>query len=287
MSSSLQIQTELKNVVDLLYSVKDLKKIMDELFHGNGSKSESESNTKNIELVKPNPIPVPVVVNSYFDCYQEKEEEKESCICNWNSDERLEKRCDAHSESKIMLNRINKQQQQIDELTNMLSSQHREMESLKQILSKKDRDISMIRSTLSELQQAQTKNTYTTTKITEMANNENIKLNIIEQDEVERSEEEEPEEQQDDESEEEEPEEEEPEEDEPEEEEQPEEVDHQPEEHQPEEEQQEEEELYEIEIDNINYCTNDEVNGFIYEMTKEGDVGKKVGYFKDSDCVFY
>jgi hypothetical protein len=49
---------------------------------------------------------------------------------------------------------------------------------------------------------------------------------------------------------------------------------------------EEEEELFEIEIDDITYCTNDEVNGVIYEL-KDGDVGDKVGYFKDSEPFFY
>jgi hypothetical protein len=49
----------------------------------------------------------------------------------------------------------------------------------------------------------------------------------------------------------------------------------------------EEEEYYEIEIKNVSYCTNDEVNGFIYELDTDGDIGKKVGYFKDSQPFFY
>ena len=36
----------------------------------------------------------------------------------------------------------------------------------------------------------------------------------------------------------------------------------------------------EIEIDDITYCTNDDENGFIYELGKDGDVGKRVGFFK-------
>lgn len=51
-------------------------------------------------------------------------------------------------------------------------------------------------------------------------------------------------------------------------------------------EEDEEEELIEIEIDDITYCTNDENNGFIYEMDKEGNVGQKVGYLKDGDAYF-
>jgi hypothetical protein len=52
-------------------------------------------------------------------------------------------------------------------------------------------------------------------------------------------------------------------------------------------EEEEEEELVEIEIDDITYCTNDEENGFIYELTKDGDVGDKVGYLKEGEPFFY
>jgi len=48
----------------------------------------------------------------------------------------------------------------------------------------------------------------------------------------------------------------------------------------------EEEELIEIEIDDITYCTNNEDNGIIYELDKEGNVGKKVGYLKDGEAYF-
>jgi hypothetical protein len=47
-----------------------------------------------------------------------------------------------------------------------------------------------------------------------------------------------------------------------------------------------EEELFEIDIDDITYCTNDENNGSIYEL-KDGDVGDKVGYFKEGEPFFY
>jgi hypothetical protein len=53
------------------------------------------------------------------------------------------------------------------------------------------------------------------------------------------------------------------------------------------EEEEEEEELFEIEIDDITYCTNNEENGFIYELTKDGDVGEKVGYLKEGEPFFY
>jgi hypothetical protein len=47
-----------------------------------------------------------------------------------------------------------------------------------------------------------------------------------------------------------------------------------------------EEELFEIEIDDVSYCTNDEDNGVIYELTADGDVGAKVGYLKDGEPIF-
>jgi hypothetical protein len=51
--------------------------------------------------------------------------------------------------------------------------------------------------------------------------------------------------------------------------------------------QEEEEELVEIEIDDVTYCTNDEENGFIYELTEEGEVGDKIGYLKEGEPFFY
>jgi len=53
------------------------------------------------------------------------------------------------------------------------------------------------------------------------------------------------------------------------------------------EDESEEEELFEIEIDNITYCTTNEENGFIFELTKECEQGKKVGYLKNGDPIFY
>jgi chemotaxis protein histidine kinase CheA len=53
------------------------------------------------------------------------------------------------------------------------------------------------------------------------------------------------------------------------------------------EENEEEEELIEIEIDDKTYCTNDDNNGFIYELDEDGDVGKKVGYLKEGEAYFY
>jgi hypothetical protein len=49
---------------------------------------------------------------------------------------------------------------------------------------------------------------------------------------------------------------------------------------------EEEEELFEIEIDDVTYCTNDEENGFIYEIDKDGNVGDVIGHFKDSEPFF-
>ena len=51
--------------------------------------------------------------------------------------------------------------------------------------------------------------------------------------------------------------------------------------------EEEEEELIEIDIDDVTYCTNNEENGFIYELTEDGDVGDKVGYLKDGEPFFY
>lgn len=50
--------------------------------------------------------------------------------------------------------------------------------------------------------------------------------------------------------------------------------------------QDDEEELIEIEIDNITYCTNDEDNGFIYELDNYGNVGEVIGYLKDGEPFF-
>ncbi len=50
---------------------------------------------------------------------------------------------------------------------------------------------------------------------------------------------------------------------------------------------EEEEEFIEIDIDDVTYCTNNEENGFIYELTDDGDVGEKVGYLKDGEPFFY
>jgi hypothetical protein len=51
--------------------------------------------------------------------------------------------------------------------------------------------------------------------------------------------------------------------------------------------EEEEEEYFEIEIDDITYFTNDEVNGFIYDTTEDGYLGDKVGVLKDGEPTFY
>ena len=48
-----------------------------------------------------------------------------------------------------------------------------------------------------------------------------------------------------------------------------------------------EEEFFEIEIDDVTFCTNDEENGLIYELTEDGEVGDKVGYLKEGEPFFY
>ena len=52
------------------------------------------------------------------------------------------------------------------------------------------------------------------------------------------------------------------------------------------EEADDEEEYTEIEIDDVTFCTNNEENGFIYELNN-GEVGNKVGYLKDGEPFFY
>jgi hypothetical protein len=53
------------------------------------------------------------------------------------------------------------------------------------------------------------------------------------------------------------------------------------------EEEDDEEELFEIEIEGVSYCTGDEDKGIIYELTADGEVGKKVGYLKGGEPFFY
>jgi hypothetical protein len=52
-------------------------------------------------------------------------------------------------------------------------------------------------------------------------------------------------------------------------------------------EEEEDEELFEIEIDDKTYCTTDDQNGFIWELTEEGEQGEKIGYFENGDAYFY
>jgi len=51
--------------------------------------------------------------------------------------------------------------------------------------------------------------------------------------------------------------------------------------------EEDDEELFEIEIDDKTYCTNDDQNGFIWELTEDGEQGEKIGYLKDGDAYFY
>jgi hypothetical protein len=52
-------------------------------------------------------------------------------------------------------------------------------------------------------------------------------------------------------------------------------------------EETEEEELSIITIDDVDYCTNDEENGFIWALSEEGEQGDKIGYLKDGEPFFY
>jgi len=49
----------------------------------------------------------------------------------------------------------------------------------------------------------------------------------------------------------------------------------------------EEEELEIITIDDIDYCTNDVNNGFIWELSEDGEQGDKIGYLKEGEPFFY
>ena len=48
-----------------------------------------------------------------------------------------------------------------------------------------------------------------------------------------------------------------------------------------------EEELTIITIDDVDYCTNDEENGFIWELSGDGEQGDKIGYLKEGEPFFY
>jgi hypothetical protein len=51
-------------------------------------------------------------------------------------------------------------------------------------------------------------------------------------------------------------------------------------------EEEEEEEVFEIEIDDVTYFATHEENGILYEITSDGDVGKKIGIIKDGEPIF-
>ena len=51
-------------------------------------------------------------------------------------------------------------------------------------------------------------------------------------------------------------------------------------------EEEEDEEVFEIEIDDVTYFATDEENGILYEVDKDGEVGKKVGIIKDGEPIF-
>jgi len=50
---------------------------------------------------------------------------------------------------------------------------------------------------------------------------------------------------------------------------------------------EDEEELEIITIDDIDYCTNDLENGFIWELSEDGEQGDKIGYLKEGEPFFY
>jgi len=50
--------------------------------------------------------------------------------------------------------------------------------------------------------------------------------------------------------------------------------------------EEEDEEVFEIEIDDITYYATHEENGILYEVDKDGEVGKKVGIIKDGEPIF-
>ena len=51
--------------------------------------------------------------------------------------------------------------------------------------------------------------------------------------------------------------------------------------------EEEEEELEIITIDDIDYCTNDLENGFIWELNEDGEQCDKIGYLKEGEPFFY
>lgn len=50
--------------------------------------------------------------------------------------------------------------------------------------------------------------------------------------------------------------------------------------------EEEEEEVFEIEIDDVTYYATSEENGILYEVDKDGEVGKQVGIIKDGEPIF-
>jgi hypothetical protein len=56
-------------------------------------------------------------------------------------------------------------------------------------------------------------------------------------------------------------------------------------------EEEEEEDIFIVEIEvnkkNIDFYTNDEINGDIYEINLDETVGKKIGVFKNEEPHFY
>jgi hypothetical protein len=52
-------------------------------------------------------------------------------------------------------------------------------------------------------------------------------------------------------------------------------------------EEEDEAELEIITIDDIDYCTNDLENGFIWELSEDGEQGDKIGYLKEGEPFFY
>ena len=51
-------------------------------------------------------------------------------------------------------------------------------------------------------------------------------------------------------------------------------------------EEEEEEEVFEIEFNNVTYYTNNETNGILYEIDKDGDPGKQIGLIKNGQPFF-
>ena len=52
-------------------------------------------------------------------------------------------------------------------------------------------------------------------------------------------------------------------------------------------EEEDEAELEIITIDDVDYCTNDVENGFIWQLSEDGEQGDKIGYLKEGEPFFY